>query len=85
MKWIQIKYSTIGWMGEKIPQTVEYAVNKYGEGLFLRMPDGTWKQLQGTGQFSADSPRTLMRKLRRSWNGLFTDIRMVRGSAVGWD
>jgi len=68
-------------------QTETYAVNKYGEGLFTHGHDGLWKQHLGTGQFNADSPRTMMRKLRSIYNieGCKQIIRMVRGSADGWD
>ena len=61
----------------------EYAVNSHNEGLFVRSSDGSWRQLAGTGQFRATSPRSMMRKMKKMFD--FQITRMVRGSADGWD
>jgi hypothetical protein len=45
----------------------EYKTSREGEGLFIRLQDGTWSQCQGTGQFSLPQDRqAALRQLRRA-------------------
>lgn len=85
MKTVLIREDKLSLCGEVITQEVEYGVNSYGEGLFYRKHDGSWGQISGTGQFSAKSPKELMRKLRARFVDSYVSLRMVRGSAHGWD
>jgi len=61
-----------------------YAVNEHNEGLFVNRGEGCgWNQVTGTGQFYANSPKSLMRGLGRMYEDQI--VRMVRNSADGWE
>jgi hypothetical protein len=61
--------------------TVQYSVNKSGSGLWRN-----GRQIIGTADFHASSPRELMRKIRREcfYPKTVKTVRMIRGSAVGF-
>ena len=76
MKSIIVKY----WSDGHGVRETEYAVNQSGNGLWMN-----GKQVIGTCDFHASTPRDLVRKLRaRIDYPQFESFRMVRGSARGW-
>lgn len=80
MKSITVIWSEIA-DPDKLTERV-FCVNKRNEGLF-EYRRGEYKQHLGTGQFRASTPREMMRKLRREYETQI--VRMVRGSADGWN
>ena len=64
-------------------RTLTLGVNGEGEGLFQIVGGGSSRQLLGTCQFHARTPREFMRKYRARFSSRYDDITMVRGSADG--
>lgn len=82
MKTIAVKITEVGGR----TQVWEYGVGNTGEGLWKFCPPGGWersgwRQVLGTGQFRARTPREFMRRFRARFGWAFESARMVRGSA----
>lgn len=74
MKTIRVIEETIdGFKNE-----VEVGVNERGNGFWRN-----GSQIAGTCDYSASSPKQIMRKLRKNL-GYGETVKMVRGSAQGW-
>lgn len=58
---------------------VEYSVNNFHRGLWLN-----GKQISGTCDFIANSPKELARKINKENSEIGINSRMVKNSAVGW-
>lgn len=58
---------------DKFGNSVSVTTNRSGEGLFERMPDGSYRQLAGTLQYRLPDSETGVRSmLRRKWVQAYT-------------
>lgn len=44
------QYKTMNFKSITLKDKTEFACNRLGEGIFIRMKDGIWQQQTGTGQ-----------------------------------
>ena len=74
---------------DKTPFYILYGVDEEEPGLFRYITThGIWKEVNGTEKLTAKTPYELSRKIRKHFcigHPLDPVIRMVKGSAEGWN